>query len=121
MGTMKTTTMNSLTSVSPTFDKSESSAAPASVDRLRLGAIALLFALVAGGALGSAEIDRANAVAHEISAAWSSLRNTMQDASSGYYRYGASSEYFQGQFSAEQWQQAFPTSPELALTGIRGG
>lgn len=116
---MKTPTMNSLTSVAPTFAGGEPRPEPTFVAKCRLGTVALCLALVGVGAVGAAVISQTPAVAREMAAVKSSLRMALQDAGRGNYGYGASAEYVPGQFSAEQLQQPFPTAQQWEVAGFR--
>jgi hypothetical protein len=116
---MKTTTINSLASVSTTFTESELRPALTSAERRRLGICAWSFAVVGVVAFGAAVFSQTPAVAREMAAVKNSLRVALTDSSRGLSSYGASAQCLPGQFSVEQLQQPFPAAQQWELAGLR--
>ena len=116
---MKTTTMNSLASVVPTFADREPRTAYSSPGRRRLGAVTWYLAWAGVVAAGFVVLRQTPAIAREIAAAKSSFRIALHDASHGYSGYGALTIYGAGQVSASQWQQPFPPSSAWEQGGAR--
>jgi hypothetical protein len=116
---MKTTTMNSLVSVAPTFAACEPRPASSSVTKRRLVTIASFLTLVGVVALGFAAIRQSAAVAREMAAASSSLRLAVHGPYTADYRCGASAEYIPDRFTAEPLLQPFPSAQAWEQAGFR--